>query len=1023
MSYTNGGQTIDKSMNGIISYDTGDGVVIEGGTVTAENVLATDITCDNLQVNTSATFSGTATFNTALPTSTITTTTNGNQFITKNIGDALYSGGSILGSNNTWTGQNYYNTVLPTSTKTGTPTATQIAPLQMLNTVLAPQASPTFTGTVTLPNTTCNYNSSTNNSTLYFAGFSNNYIRNTGNDGSTATNCNLEIGCWNGLGFRDLGVSNTVKIFFDVRSGLITTTFLAVTNNMSIGGTNIYSLFGRLTTGITNAWLSTNTFNAVLPTSTLTGTPASTAIAPVSMLANVFAPLTGSTVYASLTANNIFTGINNFDTQLPRSTITSTTVDTQIAPIAVLRTLFAPLNGSTVYATIAGNNAFSGLNRFDTQLPRSTVTTLSTVEQIAPVAILDTRYAPITGSTVYATIAGNNAFSGLNRFDTQLPRSTVTTSFSTQDIAPIAILDTRFAPISSSTIYAKLASANTFSANNTFSGATTEFSGTNTNFTGTTTTLRAGSTIVQSKVNGANSQPTLYVRNADSTHYLNFLPCATNNAYNLVVDLSDNVIASSPADTTLALVAQSSTSKNAGIRILGSTGDIQVQGTTTSIISSATYWSDVDALILRNREVTPTNIGFIVFVQSASLKNPMVLSGDNLIYSSTARPLTLTVAGTTATGIRIAPTAITLNSTTTTITSATSGASAVTALTVRNADTTGTFAFLPNATGTTLNPLVQTGDCVIASGPSNTTNLTLTTNSSTNVGIRIVRTGFVDMRGTTTTVISNATTTTATEAFIIQNSQTPNDSRISFLIAGTASAVNPMVLAGDNVIFSNSNNGTLKKNLVLTYYGTTATGIRINGSTDDVEVIGTTSTLKATTTNITSTTTTVSGTTTNLSATNLVVSSASSFSKPIGVGYGTAPTFTDAQIGYTFESAQLTWDGGTANQVYQSPIITIPRIGLWRVDAYLRVYSGNTCRYTFSIAPYNLLPTHAINRVTYDVARLEATPSSIYMMTTYTKFHATGTMLCGTVSATDTNLLPPLVPYTYGMYYVLTRVA
>ena len=61
MSYTNGGQTIDKSMNGLLNFN--------GETVTAE-----DIICNTLDVNSSATFDGTATFNTNLPTSVITTT-------------------------------------------------------------------------------------------------------------------------------------------------------------------------------------------------------------------------------------------------------------------------------------------------------------------------------------------------------------------------------------------------------------------------------------------------------------------------------------------------------------------------------------------------------------------------------------------------------------------------------------------------------------------------------------------------------------------------------------------------------------------------------------------------------------------------------------------------------------------------------------------------------------------------------------------------------------------------------------
>jgi len=41
MSYTTGGQTIDKSMNGIITFDTGGGVVISGDTITADLISST----------------------------------------------------------------------------------------------------------------------------------------------------------------------------------------------------------------------------------------------------------------------------------------------------------------------------------------------------------------------------------------------------------------------------------------------------------------------------------------------------------------------------------------------------------------------------------------------------------------------------------------------------------------------------------------------------------------------------------------------------------------------------------------------------------------------------------------------------------------------------------------------------------------------------------------------------------------------------------------------------------------------
>ena len=70
-------------------------------------------------------WTSTNTFNSSLPTSTLTPTTS-TQLITKAYGDATYAtGAGIVASNNTWTGTNAFNTSLPTSTQTPT-TSTQL---------------------------------------------------------------------------------------------------------------------------------------------------------------------------------------------------------------------------------------------------------------------------------------------------------------------------------------------------------------------------------------------------------------------------------------------------------------------------------------------------------------------------------------------------------------------------------------------------------------------------------------------------------------------------------------------------------------------------------------------------------------------------------------------------------------------------------------------------------------------------------------------------------------------------------
>ena len=49
MSNSNGKQTLVKSMNGILSFDTGGGVVISGDTIVANTIDLTNLNIDNIQ--------------------------------------------------------------------------------------------------------------------------------------------------------------------------------------------------------------------------------------------------------------------------------------------------------------------------------------------------------------------------------------------------------------------------------------------------------------------------------------------------------------------------------------------------------------------------------------------------------------------------------------------------------------------------------------------------------------------------------------------------------------------------------------------------------------------------------------------------------------------------------------------------------------------------------------------------------------------------------------------------------------
>ena len=106
---------------------------INSSDITSNFNVATNQTTGNINIGTGLTtglinvgniVASGATFNTALPTSTVTPTTS-TDLTTKTYVDSAVSGASILGSNNTFTGTNAFNTSLPTSTVTPT-TSTQL---------------------------------------------------------------------------------------------------------------------------------------------------------------------------------------------------------------------------------------------------------------------------------------------------------------------------------------------------------------------------------------------------------------------------------------------------------------------------------------------------------------------------------------------------------------------------------------------------------------------------------------------------------------------------------------------------------------------------------------------------------------------------------------------------------------------------------------------------------------------------------------------------------------------------------
>jgi hypothetical protein len=200
------------------------------------------------------------------------------------------------------------------------------------------------------------------------------------------------------------------------------------------------------------------------------------------------------------------------------------------------------------------------------------------------------------------------------------------------------------------------------------------------------------------------------------------------------------------------------------------------------------------------------------------------------------------------------------------------GATATPAFRVRefNSDTK-TIKFIPNATANALNPITELNDGVISADSV----LTLTADHATNeVGIRILDTGAIDVKGSNFTIAPTSSTiltgagvlmrtsnnlaenavlgATATPAFRVRDFN-GDTKTIKFIPNATVGALNPAVLVNNSVISADSV-------LTLTADGAITSGIRI-ADTGVVTVVGTTNTLSSTTTSITGTTLSVSAST------------------------------------------------------------------------------------------------------------------------------------------------------------------
>jgi hypothetical protein len=185
--------------------------------------------------------------------------------------------------------------------------------------------------------------------------------------------------------------------------------FAILGNTVNLYPSNLYFASGN--TQFTNSvvtFLNSNvSFDSNLPTTTITTGFANNNFITKGYGDSVYHPL-GS--YASLPGNNIYTGTNQFNTNLPTSTLTPT-LGTQ---------LITKTYGDSTYPLISGNNAFTGTNTFNSNLPTSTVSSATLGTQFITRAIADGRFGQL---------ATANTWTSQNTFQTGiLPCTTLTTT-------------------------------------------------------------------------------------------------------------------------------------------------------------------------------------------------------------------------------------------------------------------------------------------------------------------------------------------------------------------------------------------------------------------------------------------------------------------------------------------------------------------------------------------------------------------------------------------------------------------
>ena len=339
-------------------------------------------------------WTGTQSYNTYLPQSTITPTVD-TQLVTKKYVNDQDNLRASLANANTFTGTNTFNTSLPTSTLT-TATSTNF-----ITKGIADALYTTITGLSSY--VTSSSLATTLSSYATFSG-TNNFT------GTNTFNTNLP----------------TSTVTPTTASQFVTKTYVDTQDNT------------KATLAGANAFTSTNTFNISLPTSTVTPTTAYhlATKAYVDNQNNLQATLASAN---SFTGSNLFSGLSTFNISLPTSTV-------------------APVNGNdlctktyvdgktTLSAVQSNNNAFTGTNTFSI-VPSSSATPVG-VNDLCNKSYVDGQVA--TKTTLSAVQSANYAWTGTQGFNTYLPTSTITPTSDTQLVTKV-YCDSKIIAISSDT--------------------------------------------------------------------------------------------------------------------------------------------------------------------------------------------------------------------------------------------------------------------------------------------------------------------------------------------------------------------------------------------------------------------------------------------------------------------------------------------------------------------------------------------------------------------------------------------